>query len=260
MEAAKAGLIVLVRRYLDEGDDIDALDGDPASGSDAACAGGSASGGGGQRRKVAMAALHAAADQAHLQVVELLLLNRGASIYLGDSDGRTALMHAAGHGHVPVVRLLLLSGAAVNWRSRKGTTAFMWAASCGREEVAAMLLGCGAQPCSTPPARGTGASCGCWQSAAPAWRGWRRRLCRSMESWRLPPRLGLGGCPHCPPCPHYRCCPVASLRKIVRFCCKTTCLPLLFQACREPMRWRGGSSSASLCWVLPSRRSMKRPC
>ena len=55
-------------------------------------------------------------------------------------NGRTALMAAAGEGHVPIVELLLNRGCDVNLKDRGGWTALTWAANRGRVNVCELLL------------------------------------------------------------------------------------------------------------------------
>src|SRR5258708_6912015 len=47
----------------------------------------------------------------------------------------SALMHAAGNGHVEAVRLLLARGARVDHRDHNGDRALLWAAQRGHVEV-----------------------------------------------------------------------------------------------------------------------------
>ena len=58
-----------------------------------------------------------------------LLIQRGAEVNLQDSDGNTALMHAAYWNRPAVVRRLLRAGADTAARSASGKTALHWARS-----------------------------------------------------------------------------------------------------------------------------------
>lgn len=56
----------------------------------------------------------------------------------------TALHVAAKEGHVEVVEVLLRNGARVDARSRFGWTPLIWAVACGGVDVATVLLQAGA--------------------------------------------------------------------------------------------------------------------
>jgi ankyrin repeat protein len=53
------------------------------------------------------------------------LIARGVPLDARDSEGRTALIIAAGHGEIEMVKLLLHASAAVNLQARDGSTALM---------------------------------------------------------------------------------------------------------------------------------------
>ncbi len=52
-----------------------------------------------------------------------------------DSDGRTALVHAALGGHLEVVQVLIDSGADLNARTNSGRTALYFAEKYGYADV-----------------------------------------------------------------------------------------------------------------------------
>ena len=58
----------------------------------------------------------------------------------GDEDGDTALMKAAGQGHIEVVRFLVEQGAYLNIRNRQDQDALMFAAAGGHLAVAIFLI------------------------------------------------------------------------------------------------------------------------
>ena len=69
-----------------------------------------------------------------------MLQEIGADTNLADGVGRTALMHAAGQGHVEVVHLLLDSDADTNLVAVNGSTVLTTASEQGRVEVVRLLL------------------------------------------------------------------------------------------------------------------------
>ena len=73
-----------------------------------------------------------------------LLLDNGAQIDRVDSDGRTALIHAATSGRAQMAELLMQRGAARDAQDKDGNTALMFAAFEGHEQVVAVLLTAGA--------------------------------------------------------------------------------------------------------------------
>lgn len=92
-------------------------------------------------------ALMIAAQHGHLDVVRFLLELPGADINSVNSYGSTALMASAFHGHLDVVRLLAQHpDMHVNQENRSGWTALMAAASNGHLNVITFLVDeCGAR-------------------------------------------------------------------------------------------------------------------
>lgn len=86
-------------------------------------------------------ALHLAARMGHEQIVALLMEAPGIDINLVNSDGFSALHWAAWHGHERIVLLLLSSPQIiVNQRDASEDTALHWAARNGHNEVVTLLL------------------------------------------------------------------------------------------------------------------------
>lgn len=73
-----------------------------------------------------------------------LILKAGANINAKDTDGMTALMHAANFARDKVTKLLLKHGADVKIRDSSGKTALMYAADHEKDDVARLLLEHGA--------------------------------------------------------------------------------------------------------------------
>lgn len=74
------------------------------------------------------------------------LIEAGAAANMARTDGHTALMGAAGGGHLSVMQVLLEGGARADFRRRDGTTALMYAAAGGHVEAVRLLLDHGANP------------------------------------------------------------------------------------------------------------------
>src|SRR3989475_11725792 len=79
-----------------------------------------------------------------------LLIERGASLSLGDKDGVTALMLSAEKGRSDLVRLLLEKGATLDAKDKLGHTAIVHATEAGQPEVVALLANKGADLSLTP--------------------------------------------------------------------------------------------------------------
>ncbi|NLC60299.1 MAG: hypothetical protein GX761_03320, partial [Gammaproteobacteria bacterium] len=88
-------------------------------------------------------ALLRAAGGGHLSVVELLL-ERGADAQLAAHTGATPLSAAVSMGHVEIVERLLAAGAALEQRLPGEVTVLMLAAALGLPELCARLLAAGA--------------------------------------------------------------------------------------------------------------------
>jgi ankyrin repeat protein len=74
-----------------------------------------------------------------------LLLSHGADSNLEDADGCTALHYAARENHMTVVQLLVNEGKIdINHRDADGNTALIGASARGHNEVAGLLIGLGA--------------------------------------------------------------------------------------------------------------------
>jgi serine/threonine-protein phosphatase 6 regulatory ankyrin repeat subunit B len=119
---AERGDLDEVRRLLDSGVPVDALDeGDET-------------------------ALHGAAAFGHTEVLQLLL-ERGAAVDQTDDDQfQTALMTAAGNGHLGAVEVLLEHGADCNAADDYGETVLVRAAGSGNAQLVLALLAAGADP------------------------------------------------------------------------------------------------------------------
>jgi ankyrin repeat protein len=86
-------------------------------------------------------ALMIAAGGGHVEVVETLIAE-GA--YAEGGEGASALMLAAGEDHAEVVKTLIAEGADVNARTGDGVTVLMWMAGGGHAEVVKTLIAKGA--------------------------------------------------------------------------------------------------------------------
>ena len=85
-------------------------------------------------------ALIAAAGHGHLQMVQLLLDGHNADVNLSDKDEITAAMEAAIGGHLDVLTVLAAAGADTDAAATSGVTPLWLAASEGHGQVLAFLL------------------------------------------------------------------------------------------------------------------------
>lgn len=97
------------------------------------------------RNRKGYSALMLAAYHGHVEVVRYLL-NRGADANTADNGGNTVLMGAAFKGDVEVARLLVQAGADIGARNAKGRTATDFAHMFGRAEVARLFKTCQREP------------------------------------------------------------------------------------------------------------------
>lgn len=88
-------------------------------------------------------ALLAAGENGDPRMVRLLL-DASVDVMSEDTDGNTALHHAATRGHAAVVELLLNSKVEASARDKNGTTALHCAARNNHVEIVKMLLAAGA--------------------------------------------------------------------------------------------------------------------
>lgn len=76
--------------------------------------------------KKGMTALHWAAINGHVDIVERLI-QEDADLNIQNNEGKTALQFAAGNGFVNIVSDLVHAGAQVNTADKRGQTALHWA-------------------------------------------------------------------------------------------------------------------------------------
>jgi len=110
MRAAMIGHTTAVRRFLDLGVEINAVD------------------------DTGRTTLIEAVFGGHMDTVEELL-NRGADVNAQDGDGWTALMEGASKGRADVVRTLLAHGADARLKNNKGWTALRTTGKCNTELI-----------------------------------------------------------------------------------------------------------------------------
>ncbi|KAI0446884.1 hypothetical protein F4803DRAFT_559087 [Xylaria telfairii] len=116
--AAREGHHAVVKLLVEEGFQIDALDGDRRTPLSHACEGG------------------------HLKSVEILLTKRRfAGVHIADKNRRTPLSYAAAEGHVAIVATLVgLGGVDPNIKDVEGKTALIHAAQRGHNDTVVVLI------------------------------------------------------------------------------------------------------------------------
>ena len=110
-DAVTSGDVKTTAAWLDAGGDVDAM----------------------IQRAQRITMLIRASAHGHLKLVKLLI-QRGASVNLQDSDGTSALMNACGYGHLNVVELLIQRGANLNLQDSIGASALMRAVAATNED------------------------------------------------------------------------------------------------------------------------------
>ncbi|MBI4676385.1 MAG: SUMF1/EgtB/PvdO family nonheme iron enzyme [Elusimicrobia bacterium] len=122
-DAAAAGDVAAVRRFLAQGTPVNSKGQEEAS------------------------PLHRAAGAGHVSVIDALL-SAGADVDPQDLAGATPLHYAARSGKDEACRRLLSRGAKVESGTKRGETPLMWAAESGHTTVMEFLLANGADPAS----------------------------------------------------------------------------------------------------------------
>lgn len=92
----------------------------------------------------ALTPLHFAADNGQAKIVTLILNQPGVDVDAADTQGATALFHAARQGYKDVVTALLAGGANVNAVDYYAQTPLHWAARVGASTVVPLLIKAGA--------------------------------------------------------------------------------------------------------------------
>ena len=117
--------------------------------------------------------LIAAAQNNNIKICELLLEEEhGVNVEQETVHGSTALMVAAGKGHIEVCQLLIKAGANVRQARADGNCALLFASEASRTDVCQLLLYHGANP-----------NCRCvdgWAPLMPASRDGNEALCRVL--------------------------------------------------------------------------------
>lgn len=90
--------------------------------------------------------IHRSAADGRTQSVREAILTDPQAVRTKDSQGFTALHHAAVGGHVETVQMLLEKGAMLEWVGSRGESALYLAASKGHADVVKVLLEAGADP------------------------------------------------------------------------------------------------------------------
>lgn len=85
-------------------------------------------------------ALHWATDNAHSEIVQLLLALPDADFNPTDGRGMTPLLLAARKGHTEIARIFLIEHVNLNLADHSGKTAVIWAALNGHVGMLVLLL------------------------------------------------------------------------------------------------------------------------
>ncbi len=85
-----------------------------------------------------MTALHWAVYNKNIQIIDMLI-DKGASLDIGDYQGNTPLHSAASHNYAEITRLLIGRGAPLDIKNNRDRTALSLAKSHGYHEIARML-------------------------------------------------------------------------------------------------------------------------
>ena len=117
--AAKKGSTVVVKAFINDGADVNAID------------------------KNGNAVLMWASHNGHAEVVKILI-TAGATVDATNNDGNTALFLAANKGHAEVAKALIAAAANIHAWNRHGNTVLHAAAYFGNAEVAKVLIAAGA--------------------------------------------------------------------------------------------------------------------
>lgn len=81
-----------------------------------------------------------AVEQGETEIVKEQLDSGNFDVNSADGHGRTALIKAAKHGHLDIVKLLIEQGADVNARDNRGTNALYWASCNGHSRIVEALI------------------------------------------------------------------------------------------------------------------------
>ena len=84
-------------------------------------------------------ALHMASANGHLEVVKLLLAQKGIDLNVRNDTGNTAIHYAALNGKEEIVQLLVTAGADVNIKNEFGRIAIEDALQAGKGDIAEIL-------------------------------------------------------------------------------------------------------------------------
>jgi len=94
--------------------------------------------------QVGSSALHSAANHNRIKTIQFLI-GRGANLNAMDANGRTPLMLAVSHGHIPSCQLLLEAGSQPDLSTHFGFTALHFAAMIHSYDLVNLLVISGAE-------------------------------------------------------------------------------------------------------------------